>query len=71
MRLVRRFFTKDELLNKKFKGSKKAERFNQEKMEIVFKIYYMMYPDPSTRDSDGDCRTAIVTYARSLKQENR
>ena len=36
-------------------------------MAAVFKYYRLMYPDPSARVSDADCRTAIVSYARNLK----
>ena len=69
--VLRRLFTKEELMNKNFTGSKSADKFDTDKMAVVFGYYYLMYPDPSSRDSDAECKKAITSYCRSLKQPSR
>ena len=58
-------------MNKNLTWSKSADKFDTDKMAVVFGYYYLMYPDPSSRDSDGECKKAITNYCRSLKQTGK
>ena len=65
--LLRHLFTKEELLNRNFTGTKGSNVLDPVRIDTIFRYYHLMYAE-NERMSDIECRKAMLSYVRGLKR---